>query len=438
LLVGGAELCLLAALLDVGRARKWLKARGRQRTDSTSVLARVRAVNRLESGGETLRSVLNPLAVVAPQWGQTHCPAAWVRRYGSRSEEYHLPQDKAERHAYAEVMGADGHALLAALSHPQTPSWLRHLPAVETLRQVWRHQFYQEAGQVRWRTEQEGMPPAAQLINAPYDMEARYAKKHTTSWVGYKVHGTETCDDEGPHLMTHVETTAGPVADSEVTARMHQALEGTGLWPHTHIVDTGYVDATLLVASRRDYGVDLLGPTRADSHWQARAGSGFEASRFHLDWEQQQATCPNGNLSASWTSAIKPRNQEVVTIQCSKADCQPGANRADCTRAQRRTLTVRPQVYYEALQAAREREASPDYQAEYARRAGIEGPISQGVRAYGLRRARYVGEAKTSLQHAVTAAAINFVRMGNWLMGKPLAKTRTSAFERVMKQFALC
>jgi transposase len=438
LVAGTAEQRLLEALLDVGRERKWLKARGRQRTDSTSVLARVRAVNRLESVGETLRYVLNTLAVVAPQWVQTHCPAAWVLRYGSRIEDYHLPKDKAERQAYAEVMGADGHALLAALYHPQTPSWLGQLPAVETLRQVWMQQFYQEAGQVRWRTEKEGIPPAAQLINSPYDMEARYAKKHTTSWVGYKVHVTETCDDEGPHLITHVETTAGPVADSEVTDRIHQALEGKGLLPHTHIVDTGYVDATLLVASPRDYGVDLLGPTRADSHWQARAGSGFDASRFHLDWEQQQATCPNGNLSASWTTAINHRNQEVVTIQFSKADCQPCANRADCTRAQRRTLTVRPQVYYEALQEAREREASPDYKAEYARRAGIEGTISQGVRAYGLRRARYFGEAKTSLQHVLTAAAINFVRMGNWLMGKPLAKTRTSAFERVMKQFALC
>jgi hypothetical protein len=64
----------------------------------------------------------------------------------------------------------------------------------------------------------------------------------------------------------------------------------------------------------------------------------------------------------------------------------------------------------------------------YASRAGIEGTLSQGIRAYGLRHARFIGEAKTHLQHVLTAAAIDFVRIGNWLMKKPLAKTRTSTF----------
>jgi len=101
-------------------------------------------------------------------------------------------------------------------------------------------------------------------------------------------------------------------------------------------------------------------------------------------------------------------------------------------------LTIRRQTHYQALHAARARETSATYTAEYARRAGIEGRLSQGTRAYGLRRARYLGEVKTALQHIVTAAAINFVRMGNWLMEKPLAKTRLSAFERVMRQYAPC
>ena len=96
--------------------------------------------------GETWRSGLNTLAAVAPEWVQTHCPAEWVLRYGSRIEDYRLPKDKAERQAYAEVMGADDHTLWAALYHPQTLPWLRHLPAVETLRQVWVHQLYQALG----------------------------------------------------------------------------------------------------------------------------------------------------------------------------------------------------------------------------------------------------------------------------------------------------
>jgi transposase len=119
------------------------------------------------------------------------------------------------------MIGADGYALLAAIYAPHAPLRLREVPAVETLRRVWVQQCYRKAGQVYWRTEKEGIPSAGLFISSPYDAEARYAKKHTTSWVGYKVHVTETCDDETPHLITHVETTAGPVADGEVTPRIH-------------------------------------------------------------------------------------------------------------------------------------------------------------------------------------------------------------------------
>ena len=436
LVAGAAEQRLLDALLAQCRERKWLKARGRQRTDSTHVLARVRAVNRLEGVGETLRAALNTLAVVIPEWVQEHCPADWVQRYGHRVEDYHLPTNKNERHAYAQRLGMDGHALLSALYAPPTPPWLRHVPAVETLRRVWVQQFYVEADQVYWRTEKEGMPPSGLFISSPYDVDARYAKKQTTSWVGYKVHVTETCDDDAPHLITHVETTAGPVADGEVTPRIHHALERKGVLPATHIVDTGYLDAELLVTSQRDYGVDLLGPTRANYHWQAQAAQGFDASSFAIDWDQRQARCPCGHLSASWTPTVGKRKNEVVQIQFSTKDCQPCPSRAQCTRAPRRMLTIRRQAHYQALHVARARETSTAYATDYARRAGIEGTLSQGTRAYGLRRARYLGEVKTALQHIVTAAAINFVRMGNWLMEKPLAKTRLSAFERVMRQGA--
>jgi transposase len=438
LVVGAAEQRLLEALLAICRERKWLKARGRQRTDATHVLARVRAVNRLECVGETLRHALNSLAVAAPEWVQAHCPAEWIERYGRRVEDYHLPKKKEERQADAEVIGADGHALLAAIYALQAPGWLRQIPAVETLRRVWVQQFYLESGRVHWRTEKEGLPPSVFLISSPYDVEAHYAKKHTTSWVGYKVHVTETCDDQTPHLITHVETTAGPVADGEATPRIHQALERKGLLPYLHIVDTGYLDAELLVTSQRDYGVELLGPTRADYRWQAQAAKGFDASHFQIAWEQQQAICPNGCMNSSWTPAIDSRTNEVVKIKFSMKDCQPCPSRSDCTRAKRRTITVRRQDHYLALQAARIRETTEAYATEYARRAGVEGALSQGTRAYGLRRARYIGEAKTALQHLLTAAAINFVRIANWLMAKPLAKTRVSAFERTMKQYALC
>jgi transposase len=132
LVVGSAEQRLLDALLDSCRERKWLKARGRQRTDSTHVLARVRAVNRLECVGETLRHTLNSLAVVAPEWLHRHGQAEWEKRYGRRVEDYRLPTRKEDRHAYAQVIGADGYALLSDIYTSQAPAWLREVPAVET------------------------------------------------------------------------------------------------------------------------------------------------------------------------------------------------------------------------------------------------------------------------------------------------------------------
>ena len=78
-----------------------------------------------------------------------------------------------------------------------------------------------------------------------------------------------------PHVITHVETTAGPVSDGAVTPRIHEALAHTGLLPRTHFVDTGYLDAELLATSQREYGVDLLGPTRPDYKWQAQAAQGL-------------------------------------------------------------------------------------------------------------------------------------------------------------------
>ena len=92
---------------------------------------------------------------------------------------------------------------------------------------------------MRWRGETEGFPAALQLISSPYDPEVRYAKKRTTTWIGYKVHLTETCDEDGPHLITHGATTPAPVADREVLAGGYEALAAKGLLPDTHLVDAG-------------------------------------------------------------------------------------------------------------------------------------------------------------------------------------------------------
>ncbi|MFO0848780.1 MAG: transposase [Gemmataceae bacterium] len=267
-IAGSLERRRLDAVLDRCRERNWLKARGRQRTDTTHVLARVRALQRLGCAGETLRRALNALAVVAPEWVRGSTPAEWADRSGPRCDTYRVPTGADERRRYADQVGQDGRALLMAVFAARPP-WLRSIPAVQTLRRVWVQQFLADAGRIRWRTEEDGFPPAAAFISSPYDTEARDAKKGTTSWVGYKVHLTETCEDEAPHLITHLVTARAPIADGEATPRVHQALSAKDLLPGKHVVDTGYVDAELLATSRDQYGVDLVGPTRPDYRWQA-------------------------------------------------------------------------------------------------------------------------------------------------------------------------
>jgi transposase len=327
--------------------------------------------------------------------------------------------------------------LLHALYADTAPVFLREIPAVQTLRRVWVQNFYWEEGELYWR-DLSNAPAAGALINSPYDPEAFFAQKRELQWRGYKVHLTETCDDDLPHLITHVETTPAPHADDEALPHIHAALAAHDVLPQKPIVDTGYVDAQELVHSRHDYDVDLFGPTRLDYHWQAQENSGFAASYFDIDWQQKCATCPAGKISSSWTPVQDRRGHPVIKIKFAVQDCRPCPSRFSCTHSQsnspRRVLTIRPDLEYQALQAARQRQGTQEFKTDYNRRAGIEGTLSQGIRAFQLRQARYLGIAKVHLQQVFTATALNFCRISAWLSEQPRARTRQAAFVRLAKK----
>jgi transposase len=436
LLAGSAEQLLLDALLTLCRDRGWLRARGRQRTDSTHVLAAIRAHNRVEAVRETVRHALNVLAELAPEWLLPHVPPEWAERYRSGWDDTRLPSKQAEREVLVAQVGADGLALLDAALADEAPAWLRSLPAVELLRRVWVQNYLPTDDGLRWRTNEDGLPPASQFISSPYDPEAHLALKQSTAWVGYKVHLTETCEPESPNLITDVQTVLAPIADWDSLPLIHQGLAKRDLLPNQHLVDSGYVDADLLVASRRDFGIDLVGPPRGDQHWQAREQTGFSAEHFKIDWEGHRATCPEGRTSVSWSPVLDNRRTEVIKIRFSEKDCSRCPSLTRCVRSKkkypRRLITVRRQPAYEALRAARQREKTRDFRALYACRSGIEGTVSQGVRTCGLRRTRYRGFAKTHLDHMLTATAINCLRLGEWFAGSPKATTQHSRFTRLL------
>jgi transposase len=440
LLAGSAEEHLLDTLLERCRALGLLKARGQQRTDSTHVRAAIRVLNRLELVAETLRATLNTLATVAPDWLQGLAPLAWYQRYSSRIEDTRLPREQAKRDAYAQTVGEDGFHLLDALEAPEAPEGLRTLPIIETLRRTW-HRHYERtlheasgdgacpASGVRFKTNRE-LPPAAEGLESPYDPEARYRHKRDTQWTGYMVHVSETCEPPAPHLLTHVHTTTAAVHEAQCTAPLHEALVHKDLPPSEHLVDAAYIAAELLVRSQEDQGILLRGPTRPNPSWQAQIEGGYRIEHFTVDWEHQQVHCPQGKTSVRWLERHASSRGPSIHVRFDPHDCGPCATRAFCTRAkqQPRALQLQPRAQYEALDMARAWYASEEGRQRYKQRAGVEGTLSQGVRAFGLRQTRYRGLAKTHLQHIAIAAAINVDRIVAWLEEHPRAKTRTSRF----------
>ncbi len=231
-----------------------------------------------------------------------------------------------------------------------------------------------------------------------------------------------------PQLIVEVQTTAANVQDVDMTAVIQEDLAQHHLLPEEQIVDTGYVDAELLVSSQRQHGLKLVGPVLSDNSWQAKAGKGFDVAHFHLDWQAQLATCPQGQSSSRWSLA-----GERIEVVFAQQGCAAGPVRSDCTKSSTtgRVLHVRPQAAHEALQARRQEQTTPEFRQAYETRAGIEGTLSQAVRGMGIRRARYDGLHKTHVQHVLTAVAINLVRIDAVLTQTPRGQTRHSHFMRL-------
>ena len=442
LVEAGAQTLLLDRLLEACKQRGWLKAGGKQRTDSTHVLARVRSLSNLEWVGETLRAALDDLAAIAPEWLVQQISSDWIERYSHRVENYRLPKAESQRSALGQQIGEDGLHLLHALEQPEVPAALKEITSVQLLKQVWQQYYDLSDGQIKWRAGPQAHEGEG-IIRSPYDPEAQTGKKRETTWFGYKVHVTETCALETsehpqappmPQLIVQVQTTVANVQDVELLATIQEELAKHDLLPEEQLVDTGYVDAELLVSSQQKHGIRLVGPVLSDNSWQAKAGRGFDVAHFQMDWQNQQATCPQGHMSSRWS--VAGERMEVVFPPEICARCPV---RSDCTHSQTtgRVLHLRPQEAHEALQARRHEQQTLQFRHAYATRAGIEGTLSQAVRGMGVRRARYDGLPKVQLQHVLTAVAINLVRIDAVLTNTPRGKTRQSHFTRLALHPAL-
>ncbi len=440
---------LVARLVDKGL----LKSRGKQRTDSTHIIAAVRQLNQIELVGETVRACVEALAVADGDWVSARLDSSWQRRYGARVDAWRMPASKTQRAALGTDYARDGVALLAAVWDAATPPWLAQLPAVGVLQRVLIQNVVigvdrggREVIGLR-EADTDGLPPGRHRIVSPYDTDARWGGKRDLTWCGYKLHVSESCDAEAPagpvdragrvpdtppNLITNVATTDASVPDVAMTEPIHHDLARRALPPGEHYVDSGYPSADLLISSLTDFGVRLVTPMLADTSPQARAGEGFDRSGFTIDWQASTAHCPQGKASASWTAATQ-RGTEVIVVKFPGEVCQACPVKANCTTATRggRQLTLRPRPIQQALDTARAEQATTSWQRRYARRAGVESTIAQATKVTDVRRARYRGLPKTRLDHNVKAAALNLIRLDAWFNGETLDPRRTTHLARM-------
>jgi len=310
----GLEQVALDALLGKLAGDGLVKAGGKQRTDSTHVVAAVAALNRLELAGESVRAAVEALAAAHPGWlAQRICVPDWTGRYGTPLTSWRPPVSQAKQDELAVAYARDGYALLEAVYAASSPAWLRELPAVDVLRRVLVQNYARtitgNGREVIKRREKEpegdGLPPGHARIASPYDTDARWGVKREELWLGYKLHVTETCDDEPrcgcpgdggtgrrrhdedcpapafPNLITHVATTGATVTDNQMTAAIHDELTGKTLAPGRHYLDSGYLSAALVVSEAARHGIALIGPLLADTSAQARAAVGLGDVRVH-------------------------------------------------------------------------------------------------------------------------------------------------------------
>ncbi|MFI6056177.1 transposase [Streptomyces violascens] len=329
--------------------------------------------------------------------------------------------------ARAEVFGRDGQKVLAALWACGAPGRLRTLPQVEVLRQVWVHHYYwDEEGQLRWR-DGHALPPASLRFDSPYDTDAHYCTKNGTEWSGYRVHYTETCEEQRPEIVVHVATTIAPVQDGQLTEQIHDDLAQAALAPAEHVVDAAYITPAHIQRAQQVHGITLLGsPTTAARPRAARA-SGSPRSRSTGIYGRRRVPAAR---PAPSRGRSRINGHEYLQFRFAKADCLACPDRHPCTASatRPRSIALLPQPLHEIQVQNRLDQQTEEWQRRYAARVGIEATLSQTVRSNGLRRTRYRGLAKTHVQHVLTAMACNLTRTADWIAATPRERTRSSRF----------
>ncbi|MFJ5725223.1 IS1182 family transposase [Streptomyces sp. NPDC093149] len=407
-------------LLDLALARPkeagLVGERTTQRTDSTHVLAAVRDLTRLELITEAVRAVLEEVAGTAGHLLDGLADEERGHRYG---RPVRLGKNPTRPRTRILATGDDAVRLLEHLYQHGTGR--ASGPRVQALRQIMVQNYYRDAaGRLLWRTDEDGgpgLPSSSRAIVSPYDTSARYARHgHIISWRGFSAHLTETCAPDAPNVITDVATTAATTHDSRVLPGIHTRLRQRGLLPAEHLVDSGYTSLVHLEQAARDHQVTVTGPLPGNPTRQHRRADGFARDDFHIDYDRQQVTCPQGQVSRGRHGPYptsSPTAAPLIVAKFTKGQCQPCPARTQCTTSREsvRTVGFPPRELRDVQLRVRAEQQTPEWKIRYAVRSGVEGTVNELAHGHGMRRCRYRGRSKAHVQHVLTAIAVNIERL---------------------------
>jgi transposase len=398
----GKERFVFDYLIDQCVKLGFIKHRGKVRTDSTHILAVVERLQQVDLVTESLRVALKVSHETVPSWVERTLPAVFREQYQRPLNTYGMGDDETKRQLLQ--AGRDGFWFLGQIDQ-SAPQEVRDLAAVATLRTVLSQQFpggpdAPPAGR---------RPTGGEVIESPHEPEARFATKRGRSHVGYKMQVTETYDEDRPRLIVDMEPTSALANDSPELANIQARLQERQIVPSVQQVDQAYMSGENMARSA-EQGIELLGVPPADTQGPA----GFQQADFDVDETTRQAMCPAGQTSVVWSERPAPEGTPCqVYVRFSASACQGCPHFGICTTSvQGRSLTLHP---YRHLLVGRRAEAQTEaFKEKLHPRAGSEGTISELVRGYGLRQARYRGASKQRLQAYFTAAAANLKRLARF------------------------
>ncbi len=408
-----------------------------QRTDSTHVLAAVRDLTRLELVTESVRAALEEVARTAAHLLAGLVDEEWGRRYG---RPVRLGKNPTRPKTRILATGDDAYRFLELL-HRNGAAY-RPGPQAQALRQILVQNYYRDhAGRLAWRTADDGgLPPSASAIVSPYDTTARYVRHgHIIRWKGFAAHLTETCAPGSVNVITDVATTSAATNDGQALPGIHTRLARRALLPGEHLVDGGYTSLVHLERAAREHQVNLTGPLPGNPTRQHRRNEGFDRDDFHIDFDRQQVTCPNGQVSAGWHGPYptsSPTAAPLIVARFTKSQCQPCPYRPRCTKSSdARNVGFPPRELRDLQVRVRAEQQTPEWKARYAVRSGVEGTVNEFAHGHGMRRCRYRGQPKAHVQHVLTAIAVNIERLSSQPAAQqtPLPRPPT-AFQTLLDQ----